>query len=226
MSFSLFYDPAWLFFVGIFKWMHIGPFFTDLTWNFPEHKKLFLSVFLQLRFIDTVVERQPKLRRQRCIFTKERGTDERPADSAEVIVFIYLLVDLFMCDFSSREELPQSSPDEHEFRHVGSPDDEHPPSLQLLHHIQLVPLHDPRPGGQQRPPSRWEGASDHHSTATVWVSSGDFDLVWQRSSGHLLMVFIRNQMSCFLERILHVYTVSIFYVDDFKICNTQNFNLK
>uniref|UniRef100_A0A4W6CQB4 protein kinase C n=1 Tax=Lates calcarifer TaxID=8187 RepID=A0A4W6CQB4_LATCA len=109
---------------------------------------------VHLRFIDTVVERQPKLRRQRCIFTKERGTDERPADSAEVIVFIYLLVDLFTCDFSSREELPQSSPDEHEFRHVGSPDDEHPPSLQLLHHIQLVPLHDPRPGGQQRPPSQ------------------------------------------------------------------------
>ncbi|XP_073321815.1 serine/threonine-protein kinase N2-like [Pagrus major] len=27
----------------------------------------------KLRFIDTVVERQPKLRRQRCIFTKERG---------------------------------------------------------------------------------------------------------------------------------------------------------
>uniref|UniRef100_A0A672J5S2 Protein kinase N3 n=1 Tax=Salarias fasciatus TaxID=181472 RepID=A0A672J5S2_SALFA len=28
---------------------------------------------LQLRFIDTVIERQPRLRRQRCIFTKERG---------------------------------------------------------------------------------------------------------------------------------------------------------
>lgn len=27
----------------------------------------------QFQFIDTVVERQPKLRRQRCIFTKERG---------------------------------------------------------------------------------------------------------------------------------------------------------
>ncbi|XP_041643871.1 serine/threonine-protein kinase N2-like [Cheilinus undulatus] len=27
----------------------------------------------ELRFVDTVVERQPKLRRQRCIFTKERG---------------------------------------------------------------------------------------------------------------------------------------------------------
>ncbi|KAG7219198.1 hypothetical protein INR49_019258 [Caranx melampygus] len=30
-------------------------------------------LYVQLRFIDTVVERQPKLRRQRCIFTKERG---------------------------------------------------------------------------------------------------------------------------------------------------------
>ncbi|XP_010765529.1 serine/threonine-protein kinase N2-like [Notothenia coriiceps] len=30
-------------------------------------------IFFQLQFIDTVVERQPKLRRQRCIFTKERG---------------------------------------------------------------------------------------------------------------------------------------------------------
>lgn len=28
---------------------------------------------IQLHFIDTIVERQPKLRRQRCIFTKERG---------------------------------------------------------------------------------------------------------------------------------------------------------
>ncbi|XP_047237425.1 serine/threonine-protein kinase N2-like isoform X1 [Girardinichthys multiradiatus] len=28
---------------------------------------------IQFQFIDTVVERQPKLRRQRCIFTKERG---------------------------------------------------------------------------------------------------------------------------------------------------------
>ncbi|XP_029960802.1 serine/threonine-protein kinase N2-like [Salarias fasciatus] len=30
-------------------------------------------LFAQLRFIDTVIERQPRLRRQRCIFTKERG---------------------------------------------------------------------------------------------------------------------------------------------------------
>ncbi|XP_051277722.1 serine/threonine-protein kinase N2-like [Dicentrarchus labrax] len=30
-------------------------------------------LYAKLRFIDTVVERQPKLRRQRCIFTKERG---------------------------------------------------------------------------------------------------------------------------------------------------------
>ncbi|XP_070760042.1 serine/threonine-protein kinase N2-like [Enoplosus armatus] len=30
-------------------------------------------LYVKLRFIDTVVERQPKLRRQRCIFTKERG---------------------------------------------------------------------------------------------------------------------------------------------------------
>ncbi|XP_054466100.1 serine/threonine-protein kinase N2-like [Anoplopoma fimbria] len=30
-------------------------------------------LYAQLKFIDTVVERQPKLRRQRCIFTKERG---------------------------------------------------------------------------------------------------------------------------------------------------------
>ncbi|XP_070690458.1 serine/threonine-protein kinase N2-like isoform X2 [Pempheris klunzingeri] len=30
-------------------------------------------LYAELRFIDAVVERQPKLRRQRCIFTKERG---------------------------------------------------------------------------------------------------------------------------------------------------------
>ncbi|XP_075935050.1 serine/threonine-protein kinase N2-like [Anarhichas minor] len=30
-------------------------------------------LYAELQFIDTVVERQPKLRRQRCIFTKERG---------------------------------------------------------------------------------------------------------------------------------------------------------
>ncbi|XP_040897927.1 serine/threonine-protein kinase N2-like [Toxotes jaculatrix] len=30
-------------------------------------------LYAKLRFIDAVVERQPKLRRQRCIFTKERG---------------------------------------------------------------------------------------------------------------------------------------------------------
>ncbi|XP_037535939.1 serine/threonine-protein kinase N2-like [Nematolebias whitei] len=30
-------------------------------------------LYIKLRFVDTVVERQPKLRRQRCIFTKERG---------------------------------------------------------------------------------------------------------------------------------------------------------
>ncbi|TMS03203.1 Serine/threonine-protein kinase N2 [Larimichthys crocea] len=36
-------------------------------------KKILLFWILQLQFIDTVIERQPKLRRQRCIFTKERG---------------------------------------------------------------------------------------------------------------------------------------------------------
>uniref|UniRef100_A0AAQ4RTC6 Protein kinase N3 n=1 Tax=Gasterosteus aculeatus aculeatus TaxID=481459 RepID=A0AAQ4RTC6_GASAC len=30
-------------------------------------------VYAELRFVDAVVERQPKLRRQRCIFTKEKG---------------------------------------------------------------------------------------------------------------------------------------------------------
>ncbi|KAI3372115.1 hypothetical protein L3Q82_006963 [Scortum barcoo] len=30
-------------------------------------------LYAELRFVDAVVERQPKLRRQRCIFTKERG---------------------------------------------------------------------------------------------------------------------------------------------------------
>ncbi|XP_045891961.1 serine/threonine-protein kinase N2-like [Micropterus dolomieu] len=44
----------------------------------PEHnEELSLEpqglLYTKLRFIDTIVERQPKLRRQRCIFTKERG---------------------------------------------------------------------------------------------------------------------------------------------------------
>nr|XP_046241830.1 serine/threonine-protein kinase N2-like [Scatophagus argus] len=44
----------------------------------PNHKQEFSLepqglLYTKLQFIDTVVERQPKLRRQRCIFTKERG---------------------------------------------------------------------------------------------------------------------------------------------------------
>ncbi|XP_041792581.1 serine/threonine-protein kinase N2-like [Chelmon rostratus] len=43
----------------------------------PNHNQLILEpqglLHAKLRFIDAVVERQPKLRRQRCIFTKERG---------------------------------------------------------------------------------------------------------------------------------------------------------
>lgn len=54
---------------------------------------------LQLRFIETVVERQPKLRRQRCIFTKERGTDKQPKRS--VLYSINLWANLFMCDIFS-----------------------------------------------------------------------------------------------------------------------------
>ncbi|XP_020562014.1 serine/threonine-protein kinase N2 isoform X2 [Oryzias latipes] len=44
----------------------------------PTHKQVFSLepqglLFIKLQFVDTVVERQPKLRRQRCLFTKERG---------------------------------------------------------------------------------------------------------------------------------------------------------
>ncbi|RVE68690.1 hypothetical protein OJAV_G00095200 [Oryzias javanicus] len=44
----------------------------------PTHNQVFGLepqglLFIKLQFVDTVVERQPKLRRQRCIFTKERG---------------------------------------------------------------------------------------------------------------------------------------------------------
>lgn len=49
-------------------------------------KQILLLWILQLRFIDTVVERQPKLRRQRCIFTKERGKDKLFV----VSVFVFL----------------------------------------------------------------------------------------------------------------------------------------
>ncbi|XP_024116001.1 serine/threonine-protein kinase N2 isoform X2 [Oryzias melastigma] len=44
----------------------------------PTHNQVFSLepqglLFIKLQFVDTEVERQPKLRRQRCIFTKERG---------------------------------------------------------------------------------------------------------------------------------------------------------
>uniref|UniRef100_H2MTX7 Protein kinase domain-containing protein n=1 Tax=Oryzias latipes TaxID=8090 RepID=H2MTX7_ORYLA len=44
----------------------------------PTHKQVFSLepqglLFIKVPFVDTVVERQPKLRRQRCLFTKERG---------------------------------------------------------------------------------------------------------------------------------------------------------
>lgn len=44
--------------------------------DLDHDEQILLLWILQLRFIDTVVERQPKLRRQRCIFTKERGNDK------------------------------------------------------------------------------------------------------------------------------------------------------
>lgn len=144
-------------------------------------KKILLFWILQLQFIDTVIERQPKLRRQRCIFTKERGTDEQPMNRRRFhLLFLYMLfwnsshTFLLLADISMylfflllREELSQSGTDEHEFFHMGSSDDEHPASLQLLQHVQLIPLYEPRPRGQQHPTSNWEGASNHHSTAKV-----------------------------------------------------------
>lgn len=122
---------------------------------------------LQLQFIDTFIERQPKLRRQRCIFTKERGTNRQCAGSADFCFSAVAIWNVSVENFVLREELPQSSPDEHEFCHVGSPDDEHSSSLQLLHHIQLVSLYSARPVGQQHPTSNSDGASNHHSTAKV-----------------------------------------------------------
>lgn len=38
------------------------------------NKLLVFLVALQITFVNPVIERQPKLRRQRCIFTKEKGT--------------------------------------------------------------------------------------------------------------------------------------------------------
>lgn len=55
--------------------------YSNYYWIFrlfkPETKPLIDVLFwmLQLRFFDSFVERQPRLRRQRCIFTKERGRD-------------------------------------------------------------------------------------------------------------------------------------------------------
>ncbi|XP_014185289.1 serine/threonine-protein kinase N2 isoform X3 [Haplochromis burtoni] len=50
--------------VGRTRWASIS----RLSWD-----QTFYIQLERLRFIDTVLERQPKLRRQRCIFTKERG---------------------------------------------------------------------------------------------------------------------------------------------------------
>lgn len=54
---------------------------------------MFLFDFIsQLQFIDTFIERQPKLRRQRCIFTKERGTHRQPAGLRDFLVYVFLFV--------------------------------------------------------------------------------------------------------------------------------------
>uniref|UniRef100_A0A087Y6G2 protein kinase C n=3 Tax=Poecilia TaxID=8080 RepID=A0A087Y6G2_POEFO len=45
----------------------------DYNQGFNLEPQGLLHIQVTKRFIDTVVERQPKLRRQRCIFTKERG---------------------------------------------------------------------------------------------------------------------------------------------------------
>lgn len=144
-----------------------------------------LFCILQLRFINSVVEQQPRLRRQRCIFTKERGR-------AGLILWVCcLFLSSMVCRSYSesllrllderflRKELPQSRSDEHEFRHMGSPDDEHPTSLQLLHDFQLVPRRDPRPLCQQRSASHCEGTSEYDSTAKVGVNGS----IWRHWSG-------------------------------------------
>lgn len=149
--------------------MRFHPSWIEMQLISQKLKEICLFCILQLRFIDTVLERQPKLRRQRCIFTKERGTNTKaPKQICSDWICVSAVKWWFV--FFVREELSQSSPDEHELCHLGSSDDEHPPSLQLLHHIQLIFLGDPWPGGQQCAPCNWKGASNYHFTAKVWTN--------------------------------------------------------
>lgn len=154
-----------------------------LTLFKPETKPMMDVLFwmLQLRFFDSFVERQPRLRRQRCIFTKERGRD-----GLFYLISCFFLISmvrhikqkLFRGSSSRvashkwllRKELPQSCSDEYEFCHMGSPDDEHPTSLQLVHDIQLVPHRDPWPLCHQHPAFHCEGESNHNSTTKVGVN--------------------------------------------------------
>lgn len=57
--------------------MRFHPSWIEMQLISQKLKEICLFCILQLRFIDTVLERQPKLRRQRCIFTKERGTNTK-----------------------------------------------------------------------------------------------------------------------------------------------------
>lgn len=151
--------------------MRFHPSWIEMQLISQKLKEICLFCILQLQFIDTVLERQPKLRRQRCIFTKERGTNTKAPQTDLFRLNLCFCGEMMLWFvFFVREELSQSSTDEHELCHLGSSDDEHPPSLQLLHHIQLIFLCDPWPGGQQRAPCNWKGASNYHFTAKVWTN--------------------------------------------------------
>ncbi|KAM9858650.1 serine/threonine-protein kinase N2-like [Aulostomus maculatus] len=72
-------------------------------------------LYAKLRFIDTVVERQPKLRRQRCIFTKERGKNFLRAAQMNMnfATWGHLMMSILprYSSFTSFSSFPSTTPD-------------------------------------------------------------------------------------------------------------------
>lgn len=71
---------------------------------------------------------------------------------------------------------------------MGSPDDEDPPSLQFLHHVQRVPRYDPWPPEQRYLKSICEGASNLYSKARNKVSFRNTSTCYKRCCKHFLIL--------------------------------------
>lgn len=91
--------------------MLLQPSWIEMLLISQKLKEICLFCILQLRFIDTVLERQPKLRRQRCIFTKERGTNTKAPNRFIQIEFVFLQWNddliCFLCQGRTFSEQPR-----------------------------------------------------------------------------------------------------------------------